>query len=343
MVKFKLVSATDGHELGELANIQTNNIAVSMLDVETASFKVPYSSLPADWVGSLQPYKSVIILENDGIALYGGFITKRTRAQSSDTVQLDCTDVLGYFKRVYVPTLSYSQVSQTLILKNVINETLRYSTVPIVVEATESPIKRDRTYNEADNKTLFDVIDSFNGLDNGTELSHEWAFNTIKRVWECTIYLADHIGSQQPLQLDASIFNDFSIVEDYTAGYGANSILAYSSSGNSQLESSWHSSKYWGRPLLQYKWSPSSSITNVDTLNSYAAQKLHDIELGSVSYSFSCAFNLLPPFGIVWHCGDLMSFTINSRQFPDLQKLTIRVVGYKIDFSNGWTITLLLQ
>lgn len=345
MIKFKLINSTNGVELGELQNIQCSSVSVSMLEVETTSFKIPYSSLPTDWMTSLQPYKSLILMVDDetGVAYYGGFITKRTRKQSDACIQLDCTDVLGYLKRVYAPTLSYSQISQTLILQDVIQQSLRYSTVPIQVLADVSSVKRDRTLNEADNKTVFDIIDSFNGLDGGTELSHSWEYDKTKNSWQCVIRIADHIGRVAPLILDSRMFSDFQMIEDYTTGYGGNSVLAYSTSGNTQLESSWHSSKYWGRPLLQYKWSPSSSITNVDTLNSYAAQKLHDIELGTTSYSFSCAFSLMPPYGVVWSLGDSMRFTLHAEQFKDVQTVTARVVGYTISFNNAWTITPLLQ
>ncbi len=345
MIKFKLVRSTDGVELGELQNIQCSSVSVSMLEVETTSFKIPYNSLPAGWVDSLQPYKSIIIMLDDvtGVSYYGGFITKRTRKQSDACIQLDCTDVLGYFKRVYVPTLNYSQISQTLIVQDVIQQSLRYSTVPITVLADVSTVKRDRTINETDNKTIYDIVDSFNGLDGGTELSHSWEYDNNKNRWNCIIRIADHIGRVTPLILDSRMFSDFQIVEDYTSGYGANSILAYATSGNTQLESSWHSSKYWGRPLLQYRWSPSSSITNVSTLNSYAAQKLEDIELGTISYSFSCAFSLMPPLGVVWSLGDVMRFNLHAEQFKDVQTVTARVVGYTVSFNNAWTITPLLQ
>mgnify|MGYP003296465384 CR=1 FL=1 len=345
MIRFKLVNSTNGVELGELQNIQCSSVSVSMLEAETASFKISYNNLPAGGVDSLQPYKSLILMIDDttNVAYYGGFITKRTRKQSDACIQLDCTDVLGYFKRVYVPTLTYSQVSQTLILQDVIQQSLRYSTVPITVLADASTMKRDRTINETDNKTIYDIIDSFNGLDGGTELSHSWEYNNTAGRWQCIIQIADHIGKSTPIILDGRMFTDFEMIEDYTTGYGANSVLAYSTSGTTQLESSWHSSRFWGRPLLQYRWSPSSSITNVSTLNSYAAQKLADIELGTISYSFNCSLNLMPPFGVVWSLGDYMRFTVKSEQFKDIGTVTARAVGYTVSFSNAWTITPLLQ
>lgn len=345
MIRFKLINSTNGVELGELQNIQCNSVSVSMLEAETTSFKIPYNNLPSDWTDSLQPYKSVILMIDDttNVAYYGGFITKRTRKQSDACIQLDCTDVLGYLKRVYVPTLSYSQISQTLLLQDVIQQSLRYSTVPITVSADESPVKRDRTINEADNKTVFDIIDSFNGLDGGTELSHSWEYDVTSSTWKCIIRISDHIGQSTPIILDGRMFSDFQMIEDYTTGYGGNSVLAYSTSGNTQLESSWHSSRFWGRPLLQYRWSPSSSIVNVDTLNSYAAQKLHDIELGTTTYSFSCPYALMPPLGVVWSLGDSMRFTLHSTQFKDITTVTARAVGYTMSFNNAWTITPLLQ
>jgi hypothetical protein len=134
----------------------------------------------------------------------------------------------------------------------------------------------------------------------------------------------------------------FQLVEDFTDGKGANAIMAVSSGvGTSRPQSSLQVFADPQRPTIEFRWTPSTSITDTATLNTYAAAALTQIRQGSVTLSMSAVASdpACPKLGADWGLGDDLGYNIGGQDangvetvpaFPGGITGTARAIGYTL-------------
>jgi hypothetical protein len=142
----------------------------------------------------------------------------------------------------------------------------------------------------------------------------------------------------------------FQLVEDYSQGKGANDVVAVSSGQGSVRPQSVHETvPSADQPTVEYRFTPSTSITDIATLNSHATTAVNATFAGTntVTMSYEAqTFGL--QLGIDWFVGDDVGFNIGGLDrwgkeitpaFPGGLVGTARAVGYNLTLGNTPILT----
>ena len=102
-----------------------------------------------------------------------------------------------------------------------------------------------------------------------------------------------------------------------------------SGSADARPQSSHHMDPMDGRPQIEIRWTPSTSITDTGTLEAHAARALEGLKGGTVALSITANTNETMPFDL----GDDVGFDLTSWAWPDGITGTARAIGIE------WTDT----
>lgn len=127
----------------------------------------------------------------------------------------------------------------------------------------------------------------------------------------------------------------YEYAEDYSADKGANHVVAVSSGeGDARPESAPardEAALAAGWPRYEYRWTPSTSISEVDTLNAHAAKRLKQLATGTNTLSLTARTSVAPVIGVDWNQGYDIEADVTSERHPDGFKLIGRCIGYEVD------------
>lgn len=343
--QFLAVSLTSGIVLAEFPDLQISKLSYRFEETTSETATLPWWDIPSNWVEATIPYGTAILLVRGSTVLWGGIVVKRERTLQGDGLSLTLATVEHYFDSVYVKSHVYSNRDQCEIVEDLVSTTLEDHRFMLSVEASPSSIRRDRTYEESSDKTLLDVLQELSNVQNGPEWCTAWRVDNGRYVPVLTV--ADRIGSRTPITtFDESVMTSFRVLEDYTAGYGANMVVAV---GNTSAEGQFRSDVMVDvqsyRPVVEHVVRPSLSITQKKTLNSHAMSSLRQLQDGTNTIGMALSLMAAPVVYEEWKPGDVVAWTItdDSGRFVGFDHGEARVVGYDIDFSGVWTITPVLQ
>lgn len=343
--QFLAVSLTSGIVLAEFPDLHVSKLSYRLEETTSETMILPWRNIPSNWDEATIPYGVAVLLVRGSTVLWGGIIVKRERTLQGNGLTLTVASVEHYFNSVYVKDLTYSGWEQTWIASNLVTNTLKDHRFMIEVDTAASRIHRDRTYEESSDKTLLSALQELSCVKNGPEWCTSWRASGERYVPVLTI--SDRIGSSSPVTtFEESVMTSFKVVEDYTSGYGANSVVAVgSSTSEDQLRSDVMVAEQSYRPVVEYVVRPSSSIEQKETLNAHALSGLHRLQNGTNTVNMTLSLMTAPVVYNEWEPGDMVEWTIadDSGRFAGFDHGVARVVGYDIDFSGAWTITPILQ
>jgi hypothetical protein len=221
--------------------------------------------------------------------------------------------------------------------------------IDIIMDVPPSGHLRDRIYRDKDNKTVFRALSELSGVVDGPELTidYRWADGT-ELVIAKTVRLRPRIGvpSVAPSAVfettTASVFDtkgaaeaQYVYDEDYTDGKGANHVVAYSSGqGDSQPFSEPARDEQLlsqGWPRYEHRFQPTSSIGDVEVLNSHARSRLSDRRLGARTWTIDARWSNYPRLNQDWHIGDDVGWKLVGHRHPDGVVGTGRAIGWEVD------------
>lgn len=343
--QFIAVSLTDGIVLAEFPDLQVSRLSYRFEEATSETVVLPWRNVPSNWVEATIPYRTAILLVHGSTVLWGGIVVKRERSFGSVGVSLTLATIEHYLDSVYVGDHSYSNRDQCEIVSGLVSTTLEGHRFGIEVEASPSRVRRDRTYDRSSDKTLLSVLQELSNVQNGPEWCTAWRAGYGRYVPVLTV--ADRIGSVTPVTtFDESVMTSFKVVEDYTTGYGANTVVAVGgTSGGVQLRSDVMVADQSYRPVVEHVIRPSSSITRKDTLNAHALSALQQLRDGTNTVGMTLSLMAAPMIYEEWEPGDVVAWTVadDTGRFTGFAQGEARIVGYDIDFSGVWTITPVLQ
>ena len=343
--QFLAVSLTGGTVLAEFPDLQISKLSYRFEETTSGTMVLPWRSVPSNWGEATIPYRVAILLVRGSTVLWGGIVVKRERTLQGSGLSLTVATVEHYLDSVYVKDHTYSNRDQCEIVKDLVSSTLEGHRFMLSVEASPSSIRRDRTYEESSDKTLLSVLQELSNVQNGPEWCTSWRVVDDKYLPVLTV--ADRIGSTVPVTtFDESVMTSFTIVEDYTSGYGANMVWAVGSmTGGDQLRSDVMVADQSYRPVVEHVVRPSSSITRKETLNAHASASLRQLRDGTNTMGMTLSLLAAPIVYEEWRPGDVVAWTVadDDGRFAGFDHGEARVVGYDIDFSGVWTITPVLQ
>lgn len=343
--QFLAVSLSSGTVLAEFPDLQVSKLSYRFEETTSGTMVLPWRNIPSNWGEATIPYGVAILLVRDSTVLWGGIVVKRERTLQGEGLTLTLATVEHYFDSVYVKDHSYSSWEQTWIVRDLVTSTLENHRFMLDVETASSGIHRDRTYEKSSDKTLLSALQELSNVKDGPEWCTSWHVRDGKYVPLLTI--ADRIGSVTPVTtFDESVMTSFTIVEDYTNGYGANMVWAVgSTTGEDQLRSDTMVAEQSYRPVVEHVVHPSSSIIQKETLNAHASASLEQLRDGTNTMSMTLSLLAAPIVYEEWQPGDVVAWTVadDDGRFTGFDHGEARIVGYDIDFSGVWTITPVLQ
>lgn len=292
------------------------------------------------------PYQVAVLLVRNDIVLWGGIVVKRERSLGSNGVSLTMATVEHYLDSVFVGDHSYVDRDQCDIVKDLVTSTIDGHRFNLQVETSSSMVRRDRSYSAESDKTLLSVLQELANVLNGPEWLTMWRKLGDGR-YQPILKVADHIGSSTVVTtFDENVMTSFTVTEDYTSGYGANCVTAVSTAdAGARPQSDAMTVSQPHRPVVEYVFQPSSSITNKETLNSHAQSTLLQIMDGTKTIKMGLSLLAAPVIYQEWQPGDLISWDVADERgfFAGFNKGSARIVGYEINFNGVWTITPTLQ
>lgn len=343
--QFLAVSLTGGTVLAEFPDLQISKLSYRFEETTSGTMMLPWRSVPSNWGEATIPYRVAILLVRGSTVLWGGIVVKRERTLQGSGLSLTVVTVEHYLDSVYVKDHTYSNRDQCEIVKDLVSSTLEGHRFMLSVEASPSSIRRDRTYEESSDKTLLSVLQELSNVQNGPEWCTSW--RVVDGRYLPVLTVADRIGSTVPVTtFDESVMTSFTIVEDYTSGYGANMVVAVgSTTGETQLRSDVMVADQSYRPVVEHVVRTSSSITRKETLNAHASASLRQLRDGTNTMGITLSLLNAPIVYEEWRPGDVVAWAVadDDGRFVGFDHGEARVVGYDIDFSGVWTITPVLQ
>lgn len=310
---------------------------------DTMQAHLPLASAPENWLTATTPGEAALVVldvdEDDpaadprGVPVGGGYITYRERG-SAAVADLSFTTIEGYLGRRYVGTVTYAATPQNSIAADLIARyvvdgaggrpglPIRTVILPTPPPGTAGNTVRDRAYRDTDDAKVLLRLQQLAGITSGLEFVAEWEWrDDFNPPRLCPVlFIGDRIGAQASGGQAAAVFDmpgsvtEFHVTEDYSDGKGANDILAWSSGqGDSRPQSSRQvAADFHGRPTFEHRWSPSSSISDVNTLNAYALRALQIVNDGSTALSMVASARKAPRLGADWRLGDDIGYQLGG-------------------------------
>jgi len=270
-----------------------------------------------------------MILLSDDLPIWGGMVTQRTRG-SGDSIPLALATEEAYLDGRFVGDVTYTATGQNAIVADLIARyvaTGPLGGIPIrVVQVGGVGTLRDRTYTDASDKSIYSVLTELAGVEGGPQWTIEWEHQSSPERYTPVMYVGARIGTPIMAGMAPTATFDLpgcvtvaSYLEDYSGGKGANSVTATTTGdGTTRLVSPAQIAADDGRPTREYRYSPSTSITDVGTLTDHAARTLATLAPGSTALTLSASVlatatkPAAPPLGTDWVLGDDVGFIIGG-------------------------------
>ena len=362
------VEARTGDVIADLPGLDVDKVATQLgtYTTTTAGLALGTRQTPENWLRATLPGATFLVLIEDAseLPVWGGLVTRRTRS-SGGALSLSVATVEAYFDRRYVGDESYVGVDQNVIVADLVTKyaaTGSNGGIPIRVAVTGGPGRlRDHTYEDADDKTLYSVLTELMGLESGPEWTVEWERQGSRLT--PVLRVGSRIGTvptagllpNATFELPGPV-TSAELDEDYSSQGGANDVLATTSaSGDVRPQSPHIVTRDAQRPTFERRFTPSTSITEVDRLTSHARELAAGIYDGVRSFALTSVTKKAPRVGVEWNAGDEVGYVVGGLDrhgleldpaFPGGLTGTARAVGWELAFATDnlpETITPVLQ
>ncbi len=294
------------------------------------------------------PGQTMIVAVVNQVPTWAGIVLTRTGG-SGATLQLGCVSLEGYLNRRYVTDHEWNTRDEV----SVIAQGLAYDAIPqgigLMIDAPATGVFRDRTYKGTDDATVYQRLRELMGVIDGPEwtIDVDWEDDEARNVVRKTLRVRKRIGvaaatPSAVFETTASaVFGTqsasdatYRYTEDYTDGKGANHVIAYASGeGETRPQSVPQTRIEPGWPRYERRFSPSSSITVIDTLNDHAASDLARLVYGSRTFEIEARWDVTPRLNLDWRLGDDVAWQLVGHRHPAGITGQGRVIGWELDIA----------
>jgi len=354
-----------GKVIADLPDVAGNNgapltVKQTMGRYEQIVATIPLPTAPENWQRATQPGASTLVLLQDDKPIWGAYVARRPRTPG-DEMQMPLMSIEGYLDRRYVGDVTYTATGQNSIIQSLVAAYVTAGSnggIPLRVQIVNGGAGklRDRSCFDKDDKTVYSVVQDLAGLVDGPEWTVGWEHLSNPERYTPVLYVGDRLGSAVPAGLaPAATFeipgamHDFLHMQDFGASAGANDVMAYSSGqGTLRPQSPRQVAPDPDRPTFEFRFSPSTSITSIDTLTGHAQGKLAQMLGGSDSLAMSVIAEDAPQLGVDWILGDDIGFQLGGIDasgedtvpaFPGGLAGVARAVGWELELSETPIIT----
>ena len=337
------VNANTGQMIADLTDLQMRGMfGCTMMRYETQTASLPLDRAPENWRNATRPGAVwIVCLDDDGATpLWGGMVLER-RTTHNGPVELSLATPEAYLDRRYVGNRNYTAGAQNLIVQEIIEAYVKSGAlngIPVRVQVVGgNGVPRARQFKDVEDKTVYSVLGDLAGVIGGPEWTMGW--ENVNNLITPVFYVGDRIGRSAPsgLQPAARFYlpgsvNSAELSESYTSQLGANRVLAVSSGvDDARPQSSFKSNTTDLRPTFEYRWTPSTSITETSTLDAHADRALAAMKDGGLGLEITASRQEAPRLGKDWFIGDDIGFDLTAPAWPDGIYGVGRVVGWRMD------------
>jgi hypothetical protein len=342
-LSFVSVDINTGAIIADLPNLKmSGTMNQTLMRYESQTAELPLDNAPSNWETATREGSAVIVCLADDAQtpLWGGMVTSQ-EINETGGVPLGLATLEAYLDRVYVGDESFSNVDQNVIVQTLVNKYVgRLHGIPIRVQIV-GPAGPVQSYHfaDTDDKTLYSILTQLSGVVGGPEWTIGWEYASGK--YTPVLYVGNRIGVAAPAGLNPdAVFNmpgpvsKFKFVKSYASGSGANNVIATSSGmGGARPQSAPQTpaTGYDGRPIFEYRFSPSTQITSTDTITAHAQRALTAMQNGSRSLTIEANRQEGPKLVDDWNLGDDIGFDLTCTAWPDGRAGTARAVGWQLD------------
>lgn len=354
-----------GRIVEELPDLTPSGSISALLGAYTsASFRLPIplggnGKAPRNWESATEPGRSMIVAVLAGAPVWAGIVLPR-EGGSDPTEDIACVSLEGYLDRRFVSDQRLVQADEALIAASLIDDA-NIEGIGFVVDAPETGTLRDRTYLDQDDKTVYSALRELMGVIDGPEwtIALDWtdatqtAIAKIARVRKRIGYISSApnavftTGSANAVLASAGASEArYRYREDYSSGKGANHVVATSSGeGESRPQSAPARDEALlaaGWPRWEHRYSPSSSITDVATLDAHAQATLALMSRGARTLTITARAAAYPVLGTDWAIGDDIGYELTGHRHPAGLTGVARAIGWELDPRAGTVSPILL-
>lgn len=317
------------------------------------SCSLPLAGAPSGWEGATEKGRTLLVCISDaGVPAWPGMVMTRNRGSAS-SVSLGLATPEAYLDRRYVGDHAWEQVDEASVIAAGLFADAQPDGIGLTIDAPATGTLRDRTYADADDKTMLSALTDLMGVQDGPEWMIDCRWRDSKQTSvELVARVRKKIGVQPAMP--AAVFDlpgcvtVYEQAESYENGKGANVVRAYGdgegdtravsdpAEADDLIASGW--------PRYEYRWTPSSSIVQTDTLNGHASSALALMATGASVWTFTASTLAAPQLGVDWGLGDNVRLSVapgRSAGHPDGVEVVARAWGWDWD-TRADTITPIL-
>lgn len=354
-----------GRIVEELPELRPSGSISAVLGAYTSTgFGLPialggHGAPPRNWEAATEPGRSMIVAVLAGVPVWAGIVLTR-RGGTEGVAQLGCVSLEGYLDRRFVGDHTFVQVDEALIAASLVDDA-NVEGIGLLVDAPPTGTLRDRTYADQDDKTVYSALRELMGVIDGPEwtIALAWSDATQTAV-AATARIRKRIGhaSATPNAVFATgtanaVMSSrgasdarYEYGEDYSSGRGANHIVTTSSGeGESRPQSSPVRDEDLfaaGWPRYEHRWTPSTSITDINTLDAHARQALTLMGRGARALTITARADVYPVLGTDWSIGDDIGYELTGHRHPAGLIGVARAIGWDLNPEAGVMSPILL-
>jgi hypothetical protein len=356
-----------GKVIADLPDLDGGGSPITLLQTmgryEQLTCSLPLPTAPENWQRAILEGASTLILLQDDVPVWGGFVNKSDRTEG-DLVPMSLMTIEGWFDRIYLDDETFTAMGQNdifvyLVNKYAVDGTLAGLPLRIQVTSGGAGKLRDRAYLHTDDKTLYAALQELAGVIDGPEWTIGLEHQSSPERYTLVLYVGDRVGNAVTPGMGPNATFDmpggistFDMSRDFGAGKGATSVIAVSTAnGNVRPESPPQTVVDATRPRFEYRYTPSTSINDVNTLTGHASGKLGQLTGGTKSLTLTAIISDSPKFGTDWFMGDDIGYQIGGLDgngkdtvpaFPGGISGVVRAIGVQVVLSDTPTISPVL-
>ncbi|SCL31914.1 Phosphodiesterase/alkaline phosphatase D [Micromonospora nigra] len=336
-----------GQVIAELPDV-TGRVSRVLGAYTTTSLSIPIpvggpAAIGAVAVEATQPGVTMVVAVVNDVPEWAGAVISR-RGGTDGRLDLSCATLEAYLDRRYVGAHEWIQEDEAVIAAGLIADA-QVDGIGLAVDAPLTGVLRDRTYTSDADATVYSRLRELMAVEGGPEwtIDLDWVDSTRTAVSKI-LRLRTRIGaeaSKPPVwtsgwSSQGASDARYTLVEDYSDRRGANHVIATSSGeGDARPESTPAVDILAGWPRYEYRYTPSTSITDTDTLDAHAVAELALRRDGALTWQIDARWDAYPRLGVDWRLGDDVGWELRGHRHPDGTTGSGRVIGWELDMQAG--------
>jgi hypothetical protein len=338
----------------ELAALSVQTVSRRLGAATSTSMSLNLYGAPAEWEPATAPGRTMLVAVDTltGNPIWAGIVLNRKGGSGSD-VQLGVASPESYLDRRFPGSYSDIQADASTVMAGLAAPLLTQG-LPISFDTTASGLLIDYTSIDTDDKSILSSIQTISAMEGAPEWTIDVVWSDAARTtFALVMRVRPTIGTTSSIQaiLDMpGCLTAYDLEESYEAGKGANMVQASGDGeGDVRLQSAIYSADDMlaaGWPRYVHRYSPGTSISDLDQLDAHARRTLDLLRNGARAWTAQAATSAAPRLGTDWVLGDLLSIEIApgcSPRHPLGITTTARAYGWDLNVDSDTVTPQLLE